>query len=106
VIEYVIGYASTLSDSGSLVEAPMNAEVNSALTIFFFGLREAGKTAGHVGANVAVVVFGDTIEFVGNERESDIICSVKTAKGFENRTSKPTVARWIRRKGRSKVWPI
>jgi hypothetical protein len=39
VIEDVIGYMSTLTDSGGLVEVPMDPEINSALTIFFFGLR-------------------------------------------------------------------
>lgn len=39
VIEDVIGYMSTLTDRGGLVEVPMDPEINSALTIFFFGLR-------------------------------------------------------------------
>ena len=39
VIEDVIGYMSTLTNSGGLVEVPMDPEINSALTIFFFGLR-------------------------------------------------------------------
>ena len=106
VIEDVIGYMSTLTDSGGLVEVPMDPEINSALTIFFFGLRQTRKTARHVGTNVAVGIFGYAIEFVGNERESDLICSVKTAKSFENCTAKPAVARRIRREGRSKVWSI
>ena len=39
VIENVVGDASTLTDAGSLIEVPVDAEINSALAIFFFGLR-------------------------------------------------------------------
>ena len=38
VVEDVIGDASALRDALSFVERPMNAEINSALTIFFFRL--------------------------------------------------------------------
>ena len=39
VLEYVVRYLTALSDSSRLIKSPMNAEVNSALAVFFLGLR-------------------------------------------------------------------
>jgi hypothetical protein len=39
VIENVIAYPTTEGDSLRFVEGPVNAEINSALTVLFLGLR-------------------------------------------------------------------
>src|SRR4051794_41726408 len=45
VIEHVIGHATTERDSLRFVKGPMNAKINSALTVFLLGLRQIRKTA-------------------------------------------------------------
>ena len=106
VIEDVIGYMSTLTDAGGLIEVPVDAEIDAALPIFIFGLRQTRKTAWHVGSNIAVVVFSYAIEFIGNESEADVIRSVKTAKRFKYGAAESRVAGRISGEGRSKIRAI
>ncbi len=83
----------------------MDAEINSALAIFFFRLRQRGKTPRHVRANIAFIVLGHAVEFIRYEGEADVIRSVKTAERFKNRAAESGVARRISREGRSKIRP-
>jgi len=97
---------STLTDAGGLIEVPVDAEIDAALPIFIFGLRQTRKTARHVGSNIAVVVFSYAIEFIGNESEADVIRSVKTAKRFKYGAAESRVAGRISGEGRRKIWDI
>ena len=83
VVEDVIGDATALGDALGLVERPVDAEVNAALAIFFLSLGKGGEAARHVGTQVAVVVFGVAVEFVGHKRESDGIGAKETAHGLK-----------------------
>ena len=40
VIEDVVGHVPALGDALRFVERPVNAEINPALAVFFFRLRE------------------------------------------------------------------
>ena len=84
MVEYVVGYMLTLVNARGFIEMPMDTKINAALTILVFCLGEARKTPRHVRANVARVVFGYSVEFIGNESESDFIGSIKAAKRFKN----------------------
>ena len=70
VIEDTVRYITALGDALGLVERPVNAEIDSALAVFLFGLRERREIARHVRPHLAMVVFGDSVEFVRHKSES------------------------------------
>ena len=92
MVEDVVCYPPALGDACGLVEVPVDAEINPALPIFLFGLRQGRKAARHVGTNISVVVFGYAVELVGNESKADIIRSIKTAQRLKNRAAEAGVA--------------
>ena len=71
VIEYVIAYPTTLGDPFGFVKTPVDAEINSALTVFVLGLRQSRKTARMIWPDVSVVVASLSVGLVGNESECD-----------------------------------
>jgi hypothetical protein len=79
MVEDVVCHFPALGDARGLVEVPMDTKVYSALAIFFFGLRKGREATRHVGTNVAIVILGHAVEFIGNKSESDVIRSIKTA---------------------------
>src|SRR2546430_17635656 len=91
VVEDVVGDAAALGDGLGFVERPVDAEINPALAVFFFGLGEIGEAARHVGTRVAGVVFGHAVEFVGDKRERDVVAPEKSAEGLEKRAAKSAV---------------
>ena len=103
VIEHVIGHAATKGDSLRLVEGPVNAEINSALTVLLLGLRQSRKTARPIGPEISIVVAGLPIELVGNEREGDVIGAIKAAHHLEERPSEPGMTGRIGGERRSKI---
>src|SRR5260370_27195147 len=112
VIEYVIAYPATLGDAFGLIEGPMNAEINPALAILFFSLRQIRKTARSIRTDVSVIIASLPIEFVGNEGKRDVIGAVETAHDLEECPSKSVmtlrVCRERRRKlraRRDRIWP-
>ena len=103
VVEDVIGDVAALGDGRGLVELPVDAEVNPALAIFFFSLRESGEAARHERTHVAGVVFGNAVEFVGDKGERDVIRGEKSAHRLEDGAAKTAVTRWITWKRWSEV---
>jgi hypothetical protein len=89
VRENAIGNALALGATFSLIETPMDAEINAALAVLFFGLRKTGETPRHVGAHLALVVSGYPIKFVGNKGEAEPISSKKSAQRLEQAPPKP-----------------
>ena len=79
MVEDVICDVSTLRNALRLIERPMDAEVNPALAILFLGLRERREVARHVRANIAVVVLGDSVEFIRYKHERDVIGAEESA---------------------------
>src|SRR5437667_6405100 len=103
VIEDVIGHAATQGDPLGLVKGPVNAKINSALTVLFCGLRQSRKTARPIWPDISIVVAGLSVEFVGNERKRDIIGAVKPAHNFEERPSESSMTRRISGERRRKI---
>src|SRR5207248_11603141 len=104
-VEDVVCYSPALGNTCSLVEVPVDAEINPALTIFLFGLRQGRKAARHIGTNITLVIFGCAVEFVGNKSKADTIGPIEATDCFENCAAESGVARRISREGWSKVWP-
>jgi hypothetical protein len=103
-IEDVIGHAISLLDAFRLVEGPMNPEINSALSIFFFRFRKAREVTRHVGPQSAGVIVGSAIEFIGNKSESKPIGAEESAERLEKRATKSSVTRRISGKRRREIW--
>src|ERR1700730_12858718 len=103
VVEDVVGHVAALGDGLGLVEVPVDAEINSALAVFFFGLGESGEAAGHERTDVAGVVFGHAVEFVGDKGERDVVRAEKSAHCLEDRAAKSAMSGRIGRKRRSEI---
>src|SRR5678815_3253188 len=101
--EYIVAHPSAQDDRLRLVKRPVDAEVDSALAILFLSLGERGETARQQGPHIAVVVLGDTVEFVRHEREGDVVGSIESAQGLEKCASEARMARRISRERRRKV---
>src|SRR6267378_3274857 len=67
VLEYVVGHEAALRDSLGLVEQPVDAEIDAALTVFLLRLREGGEAAFHDRPYVAGVITRHAVEFVRDE---------------------------------------
>ena len=106
VIKNIVGDSLTLRNTLGFVEAPVNAEIDSTLPVLFFRLRQVGEMPRHVRPHVTIAIFSYTIEFIGDEHKRDIIRSVETANGLEERSSNSRMPGGIGWKRRSKVRPI
>src|SRR5260370_19511640 len=73
VAEHPVADLVARFDALNFVEFPMDAEINPALAVFFSGLAEAVKGARHQGSRLAVLVDGDGVEFIRNDREVDVV---------------------------------
>src|SRR5207253_3419050 len=103
VVEDVVRHVAALGDRLGFVERPVDAEINPALAVFFFRLRETCEAARHVGTHVAGVVFGHAVEFVGDKGERDVVGPEESSKRLEKRAAKAAVPGWIRWKRRSEI---
>ncbi len=83
VVEDVIGDATALGDALGLVERPVDAEINATLAVFFLSLGKGSEAARHVGTQVAVMVFGVAVKFIGDKREGDGVGAKETAHGLK-----------------------
>src|SRR5207244_13279427 len=91
VVEDVVGDVAALGDGLGFVERPVDAEINPALAVFFFRLREMGEAARHVGTHVAGVVFGHAVEFVGDNGERDVVGPEKSSQRLKQCAAKAAV---------------
>src|SRR2546421_444430 len=104
VIEHVISHEAARRDRFCLVERPVDTEINSALPVFFFSLRQVGKSTRPIWAHISTIVTRHPVKFIRHERKSDVIGAVEPAQGLKKSTAKSAMTRWIRRKGRGEVW--
>src|SRR5437867_13314281 len=104
VVEHVISHLSAESNTRRLVERPVDAQVNSALAVFFFCLRERRETARKERTHVAIVISRDSVQFVGYEGEGDVVRFIKSAQRLEESASEAGVTGGIGRERRRKVW--
>src|SRR5437667_7198496 len=103
VVENVVSDVAALGDRLGFIERPVDAEINPALAVFFFRLRKIRKTARHVGTHVAGVVFGQAVEFVGDNGERDVVGPEKSSQRLKQCAAKAAVPGWIGRKWRCKI---
>src|SRR5215471_9757456 len=103
VVADVVGDDAALGDGRGLIELPVDAKINSALTVFLFRLGESGEAARHQWPHIAGVVFGHAVEFVGNKGERNIVGPEKSAHCLENRAAETAVPGWISGKRRSEI---
>src|SRR6185369_8903480 len=76
VREHPISYLSSLRDTFSLVIRPVDTQVDSALTVLLFCLRQRSKASRKKRADIAFVVSGRAVEFIRHKREGNIVRSV------------------------------
>src|SRR5262245_42648143 len=77
VFEDIIGNAGPLPDALYFVEAPVDAEVNAALTVFLCCLAETIEGTSDDWADHPVLVDGGAVKFVGADGEMDIVAAVE-----------------------------
>src|ERR1700736_2858017 len=99
VVEDIVGDVAALGDPLGFVERPVDTEINPALAVFFFRLREIGEAARHVGTHITGVVFGHAVEFVGDKSERDVVGAKKSPHSLEKRAAKSGVPGRISREG-------
>src|SRR5947207_15635204 len=80
----------------------MNAEIDSALAVFFFRLGKRREVTRHVRPDIAIVVFGNAVEFIRDECESDGVGPEESAEGLEERATEASVTGGTAGKWRSK----
>ncbi len=90
--ENVVGYLSSLRDSFRLIKGPVNAEIDTALTVLFLCLRERGEGARKIRACYAVVAPRESIEFVGDKGKRDGVSPIELAQGLEKRAAESGMA--------------
>ena len=56
MLEHVVGHAVALRDSFRRVERPVDTEIDTALAVFLFRLRQGGEAALHDRPREAIVV--------------------------------------------------
>ena len=75
-------------DSRSLVEGPVNTEVDAALAVVLFRFGKAGESLRDKRTNITLVILGHAVPLVGREGECFGVRPVKTAQDFEKRAAK------------------
>src|SRR5262245_19086195 len=85
------------------IEAPVDAEVNAALAIFFHGLAEAVDGPRNQRARISILIFGDAVELVGDEGEGNIVGPVEILESSEQRPSEGGVAGRVCGEWRSEI---
>src|SRR5215211_1325175 len=103
VLEDVVRHLPAKDSTSRLVESPVDAEVDTALAVFFFGLGQSRKAARDQWTHIAISAARDSIEFVGHERKRYIVGAVEQSQRLEQRRSHPGMTGRIGRKWRSKV---
>src|SRR5713226_3000579 len=87
VLRHVVRDALAERDALGLVECPVDSEVDAALAVLLFGLRERGEAAREQRPDVALIVDRRAVELVGREREGDVVTAVEVAQGLEERAA-------------------
>lgn len=64
VFKDIIRHLPALRYSLGLVESPVNAEVDSALTVLFFSLRKPIESARQEGPDLTIITYRHPVEFI------------------------------------------
>src|SRR5262249_26208589 len=73
VLEDVVRDAAAHADALRLVENPVDAQVDPALSVFILSLRERREAPRQKRPHVAIVILGDPVELIGHKGESDMV---------------------------------
>src|ERR1700681_3696445 len=104
MVEDVVGHAAALGDTFTLVEGPVNAEIDPALAVFFLSFRQRPELPRHQWSHVSLTVERDAVEFVGDKREGNVVAQVEAAQNLEQRAAESSVTRRISGERRREVW--
>ncbi len=85
------------------IESEVDAKINPAHPIVLLRLGQRRKATRPTGAHVAVVVPGDTVQFIRDEGKCDLVGSIKATQAFEDRAAQDCMARRIARERRREV---
>src|SRR5262249_54285503 len=88
ICKHIVCHSLALGYPFGLIERPVDAEVDSALAVFFFGLRERGKVAYEKWTTIPFVVSRQAIELVRDEGEGNIVGLIEPAQYLEQRATK------------------
>src|SRR5690606_9555333 len=86
-----------------LVERPVDAEIDPALSVLLLRFREGMEVANDVRADVPLIVPCDAVELIRDEVEGDGVGSVVLAQELEERAAHSAVTRGIGRERRREV---
>src|SRR5262245_34224276 len=103
IIEDVIAHSPAQKNALGLVEGPVDAKVNSALAVLFFGLAKCRETTRKEWAYATIVVPRHSVEFVGYEGERDLVGPVKSTQRLKERAAESRMAGRIGRERRCEV---
>jgi len=87
MVEDMVGHAPPLGNAFALVEAPVNAEIDPALAVFFLGLRQRFETPRRQRPDVSVIVERHAVELVGDERERNRVRAEEVTQALEELSS-------------------
>jgi hypothetical protein len=106
IIEDEITHQSALFDPFGLIKAPVDAEIDAALAVLFFGRCKRCEITQNYRAHITLIVPRHPVELVRNEAEGDRIGPVKSAQRLEESAPEGRVAGRIRREGRREIRPV
>jgi len=90
-------------DTFGLVEGPVDAEINPALTILLLGLGERREAAREARAHASLVVPRHPVKLIRHEAEGDAVGAVEAAQDLEDRASERGVPGGVGRERRREV---
>jgi hypothetical protein len=92
MFEDIVRHLAAQGDTGSLIERPVDPEINTALTVFFFCFGERRVVASDEGSYPALIVECLTVELVRDKGEPNTVCPIKLPKHLKQRAPERGVA--------------
>jgi hypothetical protein len=106
VSKNVIRNVPALGNSFALVECPVDAEIDSTLAVFLFGFRKRIKAARLKRSHDAVGALCQTIIFIRNERELNVVFPQKFPQNLKKGAAKTGMAGGIRGERRREIGSV
>lgn len=89
MVEHPVRYPAPLRDPLRLVEGPVDAQVDPALPVLLFRLREGREGPRHHRPRDPLAVERLSVELVGNEREGNVVTAIETPQDLEEGAAEP-----------------
>src|SRR5207302_7658593 len=103
IAKHIIGDRFALGETLDLVELPMNAEIDAALSVLFRCLAHAGELPSDDWPRLSVLIDGQPVEFIGRERKADIVGAVVVGDSPKSRRAETGMAGRVCWEWRSEV---